>query len=96
MDDWLDQLRAEVEKQAANRIGTLESLFISGDFEVIKDWISVWEKEDQEPDSLRLQYEGAAILNRLDHLLYQRHLSYQRQCLEGPGADPQIEPINRK
>lgn len=67
MDDWLDQLRADIEDQATARADTLESLFRTGDFEAIRDWIDEWEKEDQHFNSLRVRYNKALVLNRLKH-----------------------------
>lgn len=65
MDDWLDQLRADIEDQATARVDTLESLFRTGDFEAIRDWIDEWEKEDQHFNSLRVRYSKALVLNQL-------------------------------
>ena len=81
MDDWADQIRAELEKQAANRAATLESLFLSNDYEAIRDWLAEWEMEDSSPDSLTNRYQQTLSLLRIERQLN------QRQCFRGPGAE---------
>lgn len=81
MDDWADQIRAELEKQAANRAATLESLFFSSDYEAIRDWLNEWEMEDSSHDSLVNRYQQFLSLLQMERQLN------QRQCFRGSGAE---------
>jgi hypothetical protein len=90
MDDWLDQLTADIESQASSRSDILESLFRTGDFEAIRDWLDEWEKEDNQPDSLRLRYNKVILLNRL------KRFPISAANLNSPALIVPNQPIKRK
>lgn len=72
MDDWVDQLQAELEKQSSARAATLEGLFSTGDYEAIRDWLAEWEAEDGSPESLIKRYQAILSLRRLEYQSTQR------------------------
>lgn len=97
LSDWVEQFRAEIEKQSSARAAQVESLLIAGDFDAIRDWLRQWESEDKVPDSLRSRYRST-----LSELRKERYREHQRQRygsvldkiagvstkdLTGPGAD---------
>ena len=59
LQDWADQYRSELEKQSSARAAQIESLLTAGDYEAIREWLSLWEAEDKAPNSLYQQYREA-------------------------------------
>jgi hypothetical protein len=74
LSEWADKYRAELEKQCSARVGQLESLLFSGDYEAIREWVNEWEAEDKTPNSLYQQYCQAR-----SHLRQERYRQRQRQ-----------------
>lgn len=72
MDDWADQLQADLEKQSSARAAMLEGLFATGDYEAIRDWLEEWESEDSSPESLIKRYQARLSLRRLEYQPTQR------------------------
>ncbi len=59
LSDWVDQYRAELEKQSSARAAQVESLLTAGDYEAIREWLSQWLAEDSSRDSLLNRYREA-------------------------------------
>jgi ribosomal 50S subunit-associated protein YjgA (DUF615 family) len=74
LSDWVDQYRAELEKQSSARTCEIESLLNAGDYEAIREWLKQWESEDKEPSSLRSRYREAR-----QELRQERYRQRQRQ-----------------
>lgn len=73
--EWMEQLSAELQKQASERVAKLESLILVGDFDAMLDWVREWEIEDQAKDSLFQRYRQARKQFRLERA-NQRMASY--------------------
>ncbi|HEY9634868.1 MAG TPA: hypothetical protein V6D14_15805 [Coleofasciculaceae cyanobacterium] len=59
LSDWVDQYRAELEKQSSARAAQVESLLTAGDYEAIREWVSQWQGEDSSRNSLLNRYREA-------------------------------------
>ncbi len=59
LSDWVDQYRAEIEKQSSARAVQVESLLTAGDYEAICEWLSQWQSEDSSKNSLLNRYREA-------------------------------------
>lgn len=65
LEEWLDQYRTELEKNASSRAATIESLLLGGDYQACHDWLSQWQEEDNSEESPAYKYNQAKTLLRL-------------------------------
>ncbi|HEY9650930.1 MAG TPA: hypothetical protein V6C95_09720 [Coleofasciculaceae cyanobacterium] len=65
LEEWLDQYRAELEKNASQRAATIEGLLIAGDYQACRDWLDQWQEEDNCEESPAYKYNQAKTLLRL-------------------------------
>jgi hypothetical protein len=84
LEDWLDQYRAELEKNASERAATIEGLLLAGDYQACHDWLSQWQEKDNSEESPAYKYNQAKTLLRLSCGCNSR---VNTEDLGGPGAD---------
>ena len=65
LSDWVDQYRAELEKEVSNRAALIEGLLLAGDYQACRDWLDQWQEEDNSEESPAYKYNQAKILLRL-------------------------------
>lgn len=65
LSDWVDQYRAELEKNASSRAATIEGLLLAGDYQACHDWLEQWQEEDNSEESPAYKYNQAKKLLRL-------------------------------
>jgi exonuclease III len=84
LEDWLDQYRAELEKNASQRAATIEGLLLVGDYQACRDWLDQWQEEDNSEESPAYKYNQAKTLLRLSRCCNSKA---NTEDLGGPGAD---------
>ncbi|HEY9599345.1 MAG TPA: hypothetical protein V6D33_16905 [Cyanophyceae cyanobacterium] len=64
LSDWIDQHRAELEKEVSNRAAVIEGLLLAGDYQACHDWLLQWQEEDNSKESPVYKYNQAKTLLR--------------------------------